>query len=987
MPNQWLILEPDYIGGIVDPPQFPPSIEFDSTSIRVTEGALLSNIARWTDVDTTLANPIASIIQTGGPGSLGPNSNPTLQAGEITWTLPVAELAHDGTTITIVITDGDGHQDTAEFTLNVDPIIPPDDGITECDGHNMPTTITADLSEFAKGELEIVAVSTSNITPDWHILNGTTITFSGPSTGDAPLGTDCGYPAVDILAVPAHPDGAMCPTVNLRFTLGWAEDFAGGGETWLLRTIVSTDSGCGDNADDEFTGLEEIPGPSTGNDPWLEHTVTWPPGGYDGSQATPPWDGKLIFSDSIHGSGDAPVSTLIVDPAPANPARVTIQARTITSDTTVLVNESLVILSATGPGPTPILLPVSGPIPPIIDLSPWEGKQVTMGYSGEDSAGKHSTTVEAVVDVPVFLQHLTVDPALPPVLPNFQSLTAAIAALNDRGQIKVAAGTYTNDVAGEGSQWNIGGRHNCSIVAVTDGTVILDHGNNTALNTFLTTGATTNNRIQGFEFRNTESQITHMSPGCDDMVIESCICTSSGPRGSKRGFYSTGGDRHVYIDCHVDGLTASGGGSSGTGFEARVGNEVTYWGCTSSNNVNGFRAADGQTNSLYQFVAAHSNASQGLLTAEADGIIIEDSIFGEDISGNNPSWQGNGATGIQIEADWDDEFAYTTDTEIRRCTFSGNSLLSPGEKNCWIDDSERFLIEDCVMVNGGATGLQADADPASRPASTKPPHSGKLTKFGVMRFNIILDTGNAASPVGDRLGIGIKAVVNTAIYNNTVRNTGTALDNHPTVGLASNHRNLGVLPDNDNTFLNNVIEGTVQNLTGEDYGFAARQVIIGSGVGSVKHMDGNVYSNPPSLDKGYQIGQVKTAATDFDQFQIDMNPHEQNSIEVPDIMVDSNHRPIAGSPLIGNSQNMSTVTNIDISGLIITLSSTDWVWGYHHDINRNDTVVFPNGRVRVISKTVTTITIDESPPGGISIGHTCNLWRKTGTADAGALQS
>lgn len=1001
----WLLLEGTPTGGGVGPTPIPPTIAFDSLTINVVEGTPVTNVVRWQDTDTTAANPIASVVQTAGVGALGSLSNLTLTNGQATWS-HTATLGDNGSVISVTITDGDGLQAVATFTLEVSQTpIDPGEGTTDCGIHTLPTTIVGTLSAFAKGVLDIPPGG--NIEPEWpENLNGRQVVWNVPTEDDLPENANCTYGEVQFTGVNANPTGTNSNTINIGFELSWSSSHPtnAGQETWMLVTRIWIPDDGSENANENFSRTALFSGPAIGFETWPEVPIEWPPQ-YDGTLATPPWGGVLNSVDSANNTDESPVSTLTIDNNPGNPSIVRLEATTATSDSTFLAEEWHAVSVAGG-----VVVPTEGPVPPVLDLTADAGQTVTFSYWGIDSAGNQSPTVQETVVVPSFVAEKFCGPG--EANASFQS---GIASLGNGEKLTVRAGTYTLGTGGEPpvmSGWDLNGKTNVTIV-FEPGAILaqgfsefqIPNANDTP--TMLLTGSATNCRVEGAEFTGAIWNMVFAGVSSIDNVFWDLKFESVHPSGMSIMLTASGSLRTIFGECRGDnlnlrhptsaGIPTSKGGGQAAGTMIYVVNgaiDTEVWGgsCLGiGGNTGGslFQSRDGvfiqNETTVGTRVRGFStdNCRQGVLSSQCGHTRVSDC----DLSKNR-------ATGFQVEAHSGPTGVdlYSRNVEIRRCILSDNNDFSPGEPGGWVNDSKNVLVEDCFVINSGVAGARTDA--ANSPTYA-PPNGGAGIKQteGVIWRHVLIDTVGKHGRGGNRWGFSFKGVADSAFYNITVVDVGRTSD-FQAIGLASEPLpGSSPVTDNERIVIKNCVFGEMENNPSGQ----TRNVLLKDGDRAFKDMDHNIYEAIPGNTDAYQIGQVSSNKFDFTGYQGQMTPHEANSSEVGDLMLDASRTPQAGSPLKDAAAPMATVNGTP-AGNTIPLSDTTWIWVSIRPED-SDKIVFPAGTAKVISKTTTSVTIDAVPPGGIMASDPVTLLHKgvrangnypgmaAGTADAGAMQS
>lgn len=991
----WLIQEVDYGAGTAPTP-IAPVINFDSTSITVTVGSPISNVVRWTDTDTTASNPIASVIQTAGPGAISGITNLALPSGSATWT-HTATLADGEATITVEITDGDGLTRTASFTLNVNAAPPLPDGLTQCGSNFLPTTVSGTLANFADGILDITPGG--NITPEWQAaLNGTAINWSNPTDQNLLPNATCTYGEIAFLSIPANPDGTNSATINIGFELSWSENHPGnaGQETWMLATRVFTDDDGSSNGNESFFQTTLFTGPSEGFVDWPVIPVTWPPQ-YDGTLAIPQWGGEVNGVTDSHNSGntDSPVSTLVIDNNPGNPSIVRLEATTVTSDSTFLAQEWHSVTVVTGD-----INPVEGPLPPVFDFTQFAGQTVTVSYWGIDSAGQQSVTVQETVVVPTFAAEKFCGPG-----ETIPTLQGGIAALGPRERLTVRAGLYELGVNGEPIDnvgWSLNGKLNATIVfepgAVLDqrwtGGQIIENGlPKSESPQILNLGTAQNCRVDGAELSGLVWEGIEVPPGSTDNVLSNITCDSVNEFGMLVMFRISG-TRTIVENCHGENLILReasniqlGEGPGGGTMVYIVGGatDTEVWGgtCIGINRVDGVHEGSRHGVFVQQSTTIGTrvrgfkptNCIQGVLTSSCNDLRVYDC----DLSDSR-------ATGFQIEADSNTVGTYTKNIEVRRCLLNNDCTIAKGEAAGWINDAEAALFEDCIILDAGVSASRVDAANGRFSAA-----GNKTSKDVIMRF-ILIDRVGYASQGFQRSGLSFKGVVDSAFYNITILDVTS--QSWTCLGIGDNHfdpLDNGVA-ENERNVLKNCIVGEIED-------DADNRLIIVKDKNAFKDINNNFYQRMTANPNAYQITRTTSNKFNFTGYQGQMTPHEANSEEVTDLKLDANRVPLGDSPCKNAAAPMATVVSPGQQGLTVHLSDTTWIWVNTIRPENNDKIVFPNGTAKVVSKTTTTVTIDALPPGGISVNDEVRLLHKgaralgnypgmaAGTADIGAMQS
>ena len=103
-----------------DPPEnILPTITARQQNVPVNVGDTVANIFDWTDGDATILKPVSfTILQGPAGGTIGSTDN-TQPSGFFTYTYANAQLADDGDTVEVQITDADGATASATFTIGV----------------------------------------------------------------------------------------------------------------------------------------------------------------------------------------------------------------------------------------------------------------------------------------------------------------------------------------------------------------------------------------------------------------------------------------------------------------------------------------------------------------------------------------------------------------------------------------------------------------------------------------------------------------------------------------------------------------------------------------------------------------------------------------------------------------------------------------------------------------------------------------------------
>ena len=736
------------------------------------------------------------------------------------------------------------------------------------------------------------------------------------------------------------------------------------------------------------------------NGTW-EWTYT-PTIGDDGSTVT------ITVSDGL--ATNEITFTLNVNPASATPPLVSLQVEPTINPSIVFVrkvarsrvlgasiaDETLSVVD--GGTVTPLTLRAD-----VANLEQWQGKTVTIRYRAVDSSGASSALLESTVTVPSYTDTVLVHQGGGG---DFTLLSTALSSTPASVRIEVAPGTYKVQVGGEAARMNANGIDGRTIVARDGlGTVIIDGNspNKTQNNVILTGGGITATRFQDLRFFDC-SWIFTLDANSSDVVIDNCVAANC----KDRAFYVAGATRVRMNGCEGFGTS---GNFDGSPFLLVSGSDIEYWECNSHDNVNGDGyGLSGADDVRVTRCDAGASARQGLRTGNGLTNCVID----------GGTWNSARGSGIQIEAF---EGGIGQNVVIKNASITLASF-SDGECGAWFDEVQGALIQDCVItLSGSGVRVDGDAEPwvanttyvqdrlvsyvgpdatdgiyqrtaadgseATFPgdgatytfinahtAETFP--SGGRSERVVLRFNrIFLNDASADNTgwAGDLNGIETNRCNRVAIYNNTLKDNGSTLINGSTQsGAAFNSKNdePGGNEDNNISFFNNVIDG--QSDTANSRG----RMIILNRLAAMKEMDFNTYHDPPTAS-AYEIETVSRNFAAHQSFMATNGGFEADSEEA-DPLLDANHSPQTGSPVLNTARATTTVTAIN--GSVLTVGNADC---FHVQSNHEEWILLEDEDVEItaIDHVNSTITVS-SVPAGTSVGSEVRPFRLS--KDRGAVQ-